>query len=142
MTFVWFLLYIAIWFLVGGVIGALIAKAVGYDRQYGFLWGAFLGVIGWTVVVLTNSGSDVSPGRLRVRCPYCEAAQHVASSDDGYVCWQCQQGTILHSGDDETDIHGRCTVQCPSCGKKVKVKASGMRYNCECGSRNNLALYG
>lgn len=131
-------LYIIIGFLAGGVIGALISKAVGYDRQNGFLWGAFLGLIGWTVIVLSNRTSEVTPGRQRVQCPYCEAPQHLTGSDLGYTCWQCHQSTIVEALD-FVDSEGRFTVQCPKCSKKSRI-TPGVRYTCSCGSRNNIDL--
>ncbi|KAB7752866.1 hypothetical protein [Mycolicibacterium mucogenicum] len=132
------LLYVVLWFLTAGVVGALIAQAVGSERDIGFLWGAFLGVIGWTVVVLR--ARDGMPGRLRVRCPYCEAPQNLSAGETGYQCWRCHQHTITDT-DDGGDAEGRYGVQCPKCQKKVRVKSGGTRYTCSCGSRNNLDLY-
>lgn len=126
------------------VLASLIAQWKDRPAGEGFILGLFLGVFGAAIEALLPKSAptpNMTPGRHAVRCPLCNAVQNIPDADMSYECWQCHHPTILHSEDDDADIHGRYTVQCPGCTKKVKVKGNAIRYICECGTRNNVALY-
>ena len=141
---VWWI-YVVIWTSFA-VLASLIAQWKNRPAGEGFVLGLFLGVFGAAIESLlpqvVPSTGHIPRGRYEMRCAVCNAVQNVVNADKSYGCWQCHQPTILRSADDDADIHGRYTVQCPSCDKQTKVKGDSVQYICECGSRNNLALKG
>lgn len=53
------LLFVLVWILVFGGIGALLARSRGGSWATGLAWGAFLGPFGWAIVAVTTRGGRV-----------------------------------------------------------------------------------
>lgn len=73
-----------------GIVAGLIASHK--DRSQGgfFLLGFFFGPIGILTAVLVAPGRPAAPrGTRAIACPRCNA-QHVASTQPDYECWQCK----------------------------------------------------
>lgn len=78
------LLFVAVWLVVFGGVGALLAPHRGRTRVSGFLWGALLGPIGWVVLLIRPGSLPRALGRPTHPMSPGPSAPTATDSDVGY----------------------------------------------------------
>jgi ribosomal protein S27E len=84
---------IAIW-----VISALVAIAVaprGRQAEFFALTLLILGPLGVGFAAVAVPREPEIPGRARVVCPRCAAAQYIGTGVDEFDCWRCDQRGVV-----------------------------------------------
>src|SRR5437879_3215260 len=101
--------YILAWLAIGGLIGGLIGQSKGRTGE-GVIIGAFLGIIGWILLLL---GPD-----QRHKCPQCKAA----IPEDASVCMYCHAPLAVKPQP--------FTVNCPVCAKPFALLSVTPQVQC------------
>jgi ribosomal protein S27E len=113
--------YIVIIFLVWVICAAVASAVAPRERQMEFFFLSLLILgplgVGFAAVAMPREPVVVMPGRKRVVCPRCVAAQYVGNGVDVFTCWRCDQHVAV-------DDWGR--VRNPSVGvaSKPKIQAA------------------
>jgi hypothetical protein len=85
------------------VICAAVASAVappGRQLEFFFLSLLIIGPlgVGFAAVAMPREPVTVMPGRKRVVCPRCVAAQYIGNGVEVFTCWRCDQHVVVDDG--------------------------------------------
>jgi hypothetical protein len=80
-----------VFFLICGVVAAVIGHLKNLSVSQSFALGALLGPYGVASVVRDKPGLPKAPSGMRaVKCPRCNAVQTIGETQVGYECSQCK----------------------------------------------------
>ena len=81
-------------------LGAAICAPKGRGVQFAVVTLLFLGPlgVGFAAAAARPREWKAQHGRHTVRCPRCDARQHVLDDDNSFQCWQCHNRYLLEKG--------------------------------------------
>lgn len=81
-------------------VAAAICAPRGRSIQFAVVTLLFLGPlgVGFAAVAARPHEPKAQHGRCTVRCPRCDARQHVMSEDKSYECWRCHDRYEIEKG--------------------------------------------
>jgi hypothetical protein len=81
-------------------IGAALSAPKGRSMQFAVISLLFLGPlgVGFAAAAARPREWNAPHGRHTVRCPRCDARQHVLDDDDCFECWRCRDRYQLAKG--------------------------------------------
>jgi ribosomal protein S27E len=111
--------YIVVAVIVWVLCAAVAAAAAPRGRQAEFccLTLLILGPLGVGFAAVAVPREPEMPGRKRVVCPRCAAAEYVATGVDEFTCWRCDQRAAI-------DDWGRPRIPSDVATSKPKVQAA------------------